>query len=173
MAPRLDVRTALLVALLAGTGAPVLLRAQTPPAAYPAPLRIVVFQFTIPASDPGLGPLANGVAQSLVRNLTRDSAFRVMSKPRADRAPPGRPAARNAQYAVIGSVSRSQDAIRIDTRLLDIERVQLLARQTLSLNGADVTPASLAGAQLASWVHQRLVQPPTDGSVRPGAPGPK
>ncbi|MBI4500506.1 MAG: hypothetical protein HY700_05035 [Gemmatimonadetes bacterium] len=149
----------LFFAAIAGAGHQSLARAQTARPPDPAAIRIVVFQFTTARSDSALRVVATAVARSLVATLVRDPAFVVMSNPRARQGAPGRAAGGNAQYAVIGSVAELRGMVRIDARLVDIERVQLLVRETLSLTGADSATVDRAGAQLAAWVRDRLVPP--------------
>jgi hypothetical protein len=95
----------------------------------PPPARIVVYQFT---SELGEQALASGLARSLVRALRAEPAFQVMSHPRA---PLG---GQHAQFAVTGHVAGSAGrGMRVTVQLLEIDRVALLARETVVITDRD------------------------------------
>ena len=145
---------ATLLLALAGPGA----HAQAP-AAVATPVRIVVYQFTIAKDDAELGMVGSAITRAMVQQLAGDPAFLVMSHPRADQNRSGI-ARGNAQYAVVGGVSARNGMVRIDARIVDVEKVQLVVRETLSLRDTDPRLVKTAAARLADWVHQRLTPKP-------------
>ena len=143
-----------LLLVLAGPSA----LAQAPGAASP-PVRIVVYQFTIAKNDAELGMVGSAITRAMVQQLAGDPAFLVMSHPRAERNRSGT-ARGNAQYAVVGGIAERNRMVRIDARIVDVEKVQLVVRETLSLSDTDPQLVKTAAARLADWVHQRLATKP-------------
>jgi len=61
---------------------------------------------------------------------------------------------------VIGGIAGRTGTVRIDARIVDVEKVQLVVRETLSMSDADPQLVKTAAARLADWVHQRLTTKP-------------
>jgi hypothetical protein len=127
---------------------------QTTPA--PAPrIPIVVYQFT---SDAGHQELAANFGRMLVRALRSQPTFEVMSRPRAE-------GGRQARYAVVGQVAARGPATQVTVQLLEIDRVAIVARDTVVM----VDPGA-AAAYLARRFQAHLVPTASAGGgngVRP------
>ena len=118
-------------------------------------LRIVVFQFTSAPDDSGHRVFAATVARSLVHSLIADSAFQVMTHPRAARD--AYRSAADAQYAVVGTVAELDGALSLDVRVLDIQHVALLGKETLAITDASSRGALLeATTELAGRIRNRI-----------------
>jgi TolB-like protein len=119
-------------------------------------MRIMVYQFRYSPADSSHRALASTLAQLLAWGLGRDSAFRLMTDPRA-RRDPSRPRA-DVQYAVVGAVTDAAGKLTVDMRLLDVQRVHLLLRESLPLEGKDSISIAAAGRTLSTWVHDQMMR---------------
>jgi len=119
-------------------------------------MRIMVYQFRYSPADSAHRRLASTLAERLAQGLARDSAFRVMTDPRA-RRDPSRPRA-DVQYAVLGGITETAGKLTIDLRLLDVQTVHLLLRDSLPLEGSDSTSVGAAGRRLVTWVHNQMLR---------------
>ncbi len=121
--------------------------------------RIVVFQFTSLPDDSGHRAFAATVARSLVHSLAADSFFQVMAHPRASRDP-SRPAG-DAQYGVVGAVADLDGTLRVDLRVVDIQHVALLVKESLTITDASTEGALMtATTELAGRIRDRIAAAP-------------
>ncbi len=121
--------------------------------ATPPRIRIVVHRFTTTPNDSSHRVLADDLGRLLVRALVADPAFQVMT---GTRGPAGR--GTDAQYAVIGSLVDLAGAGRVDIRVVDIAKVELVLKASVPIGGAPIALSVTAGVQrLAEQIHARLV----------------
>ena len=142
--------------LLAALSAlPVGLRAQAPAPSLISPrLRIVVFQFTSVPDDSTHRALAASVARSIVQALVADSTFLVMAHPRAEKNPAA-PGA-DARYGIVGAVAEIRGRTYVDLRVVGLQEVQVLVRESMAINPAAEGAVPRAAKELAGRIRDHL-----------------
>jgi hypothetical protein len=114
----------------------------------------VVHQFVVTPGDSTHRALAGQLAWQLVKALNADSTFLVMGSTR-DRTRPGS----DAQYAILGALAVKDGSRRIDLRMVDIAKVELVARETMVMASAPLPLAVASVAQqMARQVHDHLTR---------------